>query len=89
MGASWLVTHIIKYYRFTGDEAVLMEVFDILKATAQFALDFLTSQLGNAAYVTLGSAAIGSFSSTNRTKIAIPGVYLKIRKGGPYKITLG
>ena len=66
-----------------------MEVFDILKATAQFALDFLTSQLGNAAHVTLGSAAIGSFSSTNTTKIAIPGVYLKIRKGVPYKITLG
>lgn len=42
MGATWLVTHVIEHYRFTGDKALLSEMYPILKLNAEFALDFLT-----------------------------------------------
>lgn len=42
LGATWLVTHVIEHYRFTGDKTLLSEMYQILKLNAQFALDFLT-----------------------------------------------
>jgi len=42
MGATWLVTHVIEHYRFTGDKAMLQNMYQDLKLNAQFALDFLT-----------------------------------------------
>jgi alpha-L-fucosidase 2 len=42
MGQTWLVTHVMEHYRFTGDKAVLADMYPVLKANAQFALDFMT-----------------------------------------------
>lgn len=42
MGATWLITHVIEHYRFTGDAAMLQKMYPALKANAEFALDFLT-----------------------------------------------
>ncbi|KAJ9606713.1 hypothetical protein H2200_008721 [Cladophialophora chaetospira] len=42
MGATWLITHVIEHYRFTGDKAMLSEMYQALRANAQFALDFMT-----------------------------------------------
>ncbi|KAK6369728.1 hypothetical protein LTS17_009178 [Exophiala oligosperma] len=42
MGATWLITHVIEHYRFTGDTAMLQQMYPALKANAEFALDFLT-----------------------------------------------
>ncbi|GAB1319331.1 hypothetical protein MFIFM68171_09541 [Madurella fahalii] len=46
MGATWMITHVIEHYRFTGDRAVLGDMFPTLKAVAQFALCFLTEHKG-------------------------------------------
>jgi alpha-L-fucosidase 2 len=46
MGATWLVTHVMEHYRFTGDTAMLSEMYPSLRANAQFALDFLTPWKG-------------------------------------------
>jgi alpha-L-fucosidase 2 len=42
MGATWLITHVMDHYRFTGDTVMLGEMYQALRANAQFALDFLT-----------------------------------------------
>ncbi|KAK4154613.1 Six-hairpin glycosidase-like protein [Chaetomidium leptoderma] len=46
MGATWMITHVIEHYRFTGDKEMLRDMFPTLKAVAQFALDFLTEHKG-------------------------------------------
>jgi alpha-L-fucosidase 2 len=46
MGATWMITHVIEHYRFTGDKDMLRDMFPTLKAVAQFALDFLTEHKG-------------------------------------------
>ncbi|KAJ5123916.1 uncharacterized protein N7515_007741 [Penicillium bovifimosum] len=42
MGASWLITHLMEHYRFTGDKATLKSNYDLLRKTVLFALDFVT-----------------------------------------------
>jgi alpha-L-fucosidase 2 len=42
MGSAWMATHVIEYYRFTGNRTALEDMLDYLVANAQFALDFLT-----------------------------------------------
>ncbi|KAJ5833268.1 hypothetical protein N7474_001579 [Penicillium riverlandense] len=42
MGAAWMATHIIEHYRFSGDEKALREMYPIIRANAEFALDFLS-----------------------------------------------
>ncbi|KAK4031507.1 glycosyl hydrolase family 65, N-terminal domain-containing protein [Parachaetomium inaequale] len=46
MGATWMITHVIEHYRFTGDTDMLRDMFPTLKAVAQFGLDFLTEHKG-------------------------------------------
>lgn len=46
MGATWMITHAIEHYRFTGDSDALADMFPTLRAIAQFALDFLTENKG-------------------------------------------
>ncbi|KAK1758949.1 Six-hairpin glycosidase-like protein [Echria macrotheca] len=46
MGATWMATHIIEHYRFTGDKTLLRDMFPTLKAVAEFALGFLVEQDG-------------------------------------------
>ncbi|SPO01788.1 uncharacterized protein DNG_04461 [Cephalotrichum gorgonifer] len=46
MGATWMITHVIEHYRFTGDKDMLADMFPTLKAVAQFALNFLTEHKG-------------------------------------------
>lgn len=46
MGATWMMTHVIEHYRFTGDKDVLRDMYPTLKAVAQFGLDFLTEHKG-------------------------------------------
>lgn len=46
MGATWMITHVIEQYRFTGDKAVLRDMFPTLKDIAQFGLDFLSEHKG-------------------------------------------
>ncbi|KFY12446.1 hypothetical protein V492_03851 [Pseudogymnoascus sp. VKM F-4246] len=46
MGATWMITHIIEHYRFTGDREFLGDMFPTLKANVEFALDFLTEYNG-------------------------------------------
>lgn len=46
MGATWMITHVIEHYRFTGDKDMLRDMFPTLRAVAQFALDFLTEHKG-------------------------------------------
>ncbi|KAJ5625064.1 hypothetical protein N7510_001373 [Penicillium lagena] len=42
MGATWLITHLIEHYRFTGDKSTLKSNYNLLRGAALFALDFLT-----------------------------------------------
>jgi alpha-L-fucosidase 2 len=42
LGSAWMATHVIEYYRFTGNATALEEMLDYLIANAQFALDFMT-----------------------------------------------
>ncbi|KAK0739059.1 glycosyl hydrolase family 65, N-terminal domain-containing protein [Apiosordaria backusii] len=42
MGATWMITHVIEHYRFTGDRSMLQDMFPTLQAITEFALDFLT-----------------------------------------------
>ncbi|KAK0619106.1 Six-hairpin glycosidase-like protein [Immersiella caudata] len=42
MGATWMITHAIEHFRFTGDKEMLRDMFPTIKNIAQFALDFLT-----------------------------------------------
>jgi len=46
MGATWMITHAIEHYRFTGDKGMLKDMWPTLKNVAQFALDFLTPHKG-------------------------------------------
>ncbi|KFZ11371.1 hypothetical protein V502_07581 [Pseudogymnoascus sp. VKM F-4520 (FW-2644)] len=46
MGATWMITHVIEHYRFTGDKEFLKDMFPTLKANVEFALDFLTEYNG-------------------------------------------
>lgn len=46
MGATWLVTEILEHYRFTGDKRVLQAMYPALRASVEFALDFLTDYEG-------------------------------------------
>lgn len=46
IGATWMITHAMEQYRFTGDKDALWDMFPTLKANAQFALDFLTEYRG-------------------------------------------
>ena len=46
MGLTWMITHAIEHYRFTGDKEMLRDMFPTLKDVAQFALDFLTEHKG-------------------------------------------
>jgi alpha-L-fucosidase 2 len=40
-GGAWLATHLWEHYLYTGDKAFLAEAYPILKASAEFFLDFL------------------------------------------------
>jgi alpha-L-fucosidase 2 len=42
MGATWLITHLMEHYRFTGDKATLKSNYNLLRGAALFALDFVT-----------------------------------------------
>lgn len=42
MGATWLVTHLMEHYRFTGDGVALKSNYNLLKKAVLFALDFVT-----------------------------------------------
>jgi alpha-L-fucosidase 2 len=46
LGSAWMVTHVIEYYRFTGNQTALQDMLDFLVGNAQFALDFLTPYEG-------------------------------------------
>lgn len=42
MGATWLITHLMEHYRFTGDKMTLQANYDLFQNAVLFALDFLT-----------------------------------------------
>lgn len=42
MGATWLVTHLMEHYRFTGDRVTLQSNYNLLRKAVVFALDFVT-----------------------------------------------
>jgi alpha-L-fucosidase 2 len=46
MGGAWMATHLIEHYRFTGDNKLLKEMYPVLKANAEFILDFVTEHEG-------------------------------------------
>jgi alpha-L-fucosidase 2 len=46
MAGTWMATHLIEHYRFTGDKKLLKEMYPVLKANAEFILDFLTEHEG-------------------------------------------
>lgn len=46
MNGVWLTTWIMEYYRFTGDEALLSELYDIIADSVTFSFDFLTDWHG-------------------------------------------
>lgn len=46
MGLTWLVTHAMEHYRFTGDVDMLEKMYDSLDGVAQFASDFLSDYEG-------------------------------------------
>jgi len=46
MGATWMITHVIEHFRYTGDKATLLDMVPTLRAIAEFALDFLTEYKG-------------------------------------------
>lgn len=43
MGATWLITHLMEHYRFTGDTTMLTQNYELFRDAALFALDFLTA----------------------------------------------
>ncbi|KAH8807186.1 Six-hairpin glycosidase-like protein [Xylogone sp. PMI_703] len=46
MGLTWLVTHAMEHYRFTGDADMLKQMYPSLEGVAQFATDFLSDYEG-------------------------------------------
>lgn len=42
MGATWLITHLMEHYRFTGDKTTLKANYNLFKDAVLFALDFVT-----------------------------------------------
>ncbi|KAH8799165.1 Six-hairpin glycosidase-like protein [Xylogone sp. PMI_703] len=46
MGASWLITHLMEHYRFTGDKTTLKANYNLFQNAVLFALDFLTPYEG-------------------------------------------
>jgi alpha-L-fucosidase 2 len=42
MGGVWMSLHIYEYYKYTGDRDFLVANYDIIRANAQFMLDYLT-----------------------------------------------
>ncbi|KAF2105023.1 hypothetical protein NA57DRAFT_51805 [Rhizodiscina lignyota] len=46
MGLTWLATHVMEHYRFTGDVDTLEHMYAALEGVARFATDFLTDYEG-------------------------------------------
>jgi alpha-L-fucosidase 2 len=46
MGGAWLLSHVYKHYRFTGDIQPLEKYYDIIYSAVQFYQDFLVDYNG-------------------------------------------